>query len=353
MITRIFSAFEGLKTFFDQQRLEKNSNEVFSMNQQRLIKIDFPLENIPEEFLCKITHEIMIKPINLDNHPDHVVDEENLYLWWKNYKRHNINPFTMSPLRKPIELNAALQNEIEIFILTRELEAIRNHIDSIAEPYTFAACLLMMGTLDEDIPKRFIDSLLSKSIMNFPVKMDDEQYLDFFTLQRWWQENPHMNLCNPYTFVRLKKIEFDQELFSAIKQFILKDKVACNQKKLDSINLALNKNNLRTSKISGYTMYALYNNQNLQANKTKIENFKAKEHLNDWLNKEKTLAKSPVILEPKSPQPASTFKANTVRFSQCLFSSEGLKKLAPPASGTLGECTGYSKKSSNHNVLKR
>lgn len=94
-------------------------------HKERLEAIELPLDRIPEEYLDRITFEIMDNPIILDmlekpnEAHDHIIDQVTLHKLKKNNEGKIINPFTNNPIQLE-KIDEKLKQEIETFVTEQE-----------------------------------------------------------------------------------------------------------------------------------------------------------------------------------------------------------------------------------------
>lgn len=220
-------------------------------NQELLDNIGFPSSEIPTNYLCKLSDEIMTDPEILDplssEQHDHIVDQASLHKWWKfKPERDAINPFTNKKIKK-MRLDKHLKKEIEEFVsqysaINETINRISKQIEDIAAPYTNAARFKNIN-FREDIPNNYIDSF-SKEIMTYPIKLDNKYLIDYHSLIKWWTDHPNEKFKNPYTGKLINSFERDIHLEKTISDFVAQKENESLEKQLSEVTKIVSKNDI-------------------------------------------------------------------------------------------------------------
>lgn len=207
---------------------------------ERLEAIGYPLLDVPDEFCCVGSHELMNVPIKLDHDKDHdhYVDQTWLHKYWSkdNGKNDRINPFTNLPVRLEPVIDRVCEQKIEAFVTAQEqlvartaaqIERIKIQTNYDTDPHSNFDALRTIHFPLKQIPARFIDKNVSGNIMTYPVTLDnnDEHVVDLRALLSWWNEHTENKNKNPFTGKLLENAELNMTLFNDIKNF-----VACSEK---------------------------------------------------------------------------------------------------------------------------
>lgn len=109
----LFEKKNVLQSLKKKVRVLEEEQSIYETNLATCSRVPFPLENMPEEFICPITHDVMKNPV-LDN--EGISYEYEALVEWLRTKE--VSPVTKRPLRKQeIRKNLNLKNLIANFSL--------------------------------------------------------------------------------------------------------------------------------------------------------------------------------------------------------------------------------------------
>lgn len=204
------STISALKGFFFPAR----------RNMDLLKEIGFPVDDIPENFCCAVTFEIMDHPMMLDDNSDHIVENQFLLEFWSK-EREKINPFTNEIVKHDPTPCPELKRKINAFV-NEQVAFYRRVKDSIDQlkvafeydikPFSNVERSIQFNLEIANIPTTCIDTVLTGNIMTYPVKLDESVTVDLRALLAWWEENPSHRYKNPATLEYITSITMDHDI---------------------------------------------------------------------------------------------------------------------------------------------
>lgn len=230
MLNRVLRIINPRKLFLSLNTptdTNKKKFKYFSANQHTLNKINFPYNAIPEKFLCELSLEIMDDPELIDGKH---FNKQSTLNWEVNKDGEVINPLTTVAIKskksdsnRKEEIGNFVKQMIAITEIVKEAENIFIQFTSENQNRSFFS---EINYPKELIPTEFADPLTG-SISDALIVLDDIHVLDFFSLQRWWKQNPQYYFKNPFTHNYIDKIEFDRNMNNRLNKYVSQIKESC------------------------------------------------------------------------------------------------------------------------------
>lgn len=198
-------------------------------NKHILNEIGCSVDDIPDEYRCALSREIMDEPVMLDDNPQHIVNKSLLLQIWQDTNLNRINPFTGEPiLHDPIPCDD-LKKTIDTFVdaqvtyfgeMKKAIEALKDEFEYDTAPKSNLTIVAELKISPSLFPPACLETLLTDKLMTYPVKIDDDYTVDLRSLLSWWDENPASLYKNPHTCQFIKTIQVDATILNIINIFL-------------------------------------------------------------------------------------------------------------------------------------